>query len=273
MKRLLPFIMAAAMLALLSSCRRVALPAESEETSARQSVTIEETTENPASELFSELTQVITEKTSVPVYAAVRPSEVKTSAAETTVKTTEKTTEKTTVIITEKPAEPTTAPTTAAEKTTAESVTENSGKDEKGLPAYSPEKDVVELHEKVNLHRAAHGKRILKLDNVLCRLAYVRAGEQAVSFGHKRPDRSSWVGVFAQYGVERGSAGENLFWLENYDYETQDVVRVTFEGWKDSPGHNENMLEGDWAYTGLARFDSGNNRYYVQIFTDGSYGR
>ncbi len=127
---------------------------------------------------------------------------------------------------------------------------------------YVPDKTDIELFNAVNKAREASGKEPLQLDTELCKLAYIRAQEQAVSenHGHIRPDGSHFITVFSEYNYNCKTAGENIIVMGNPNtYSKEKAVSL----WLNSPSHKSNMLNDKWIKTGTAVI---NNKYCVQLF-------
>ena len=127
---------------------------------------------------------------------------------------------------------------------------------------YIPDKTDIELFNAVNEAREASGKmqEPLQLDLELCKLAYIRAQEQAVSKGHTRPDGTRFITVFNEYNYKCNKAGENICIIA--DSSTYSPQKVT-ELWLNSQSHKSNMLNDKWIKTGTAVI---NNKYCVQLF-------
>ncbi len=127
---------------------------------------------------------------------------------------------------------------------------------------YIPNGEDVKLFNAVNEAREASGKmqEPLQLDLELCKLAYIRAQEQAVSKGHTRPDGTRFITVFNEYNYKCKRAGENICIIG--DSSTYSPQKVT-ELWLNSQSHKSNMLNDKWIKTGTAVI---NNKYCVQLF-------
>ena len=125
------------------------------------------------------------------------------------------------------------------------------------VPDYIPEQEVIDIYNAINDYREENGLHRLVLDEDLCKLAYIRAQEQGQVKGHTRPDGRRCNTVAKDYGYKYNGFGENIAIGPDADcYET-------VNGWKNSPGHNENMLKSKWTKTGLALCVLDNGRYAV----------
>lgn len=102
----------------------------------------------------------------------------------------------------------------------------------------------LEFVELINKYRAEHGLGKLTVNNDLTESAMVRAKEIAYSFSHTRPN-----GERFNTAIKGGfrSMRENLA----AGYLTADEI---LQGWKDSEGHNLNMLADDCSYIGVSVF-------------------
>ena len=124
-------------------------------------------------------------------------------------------------------------------------------------PDYIPEQEVIDIYNAINDYREENGLERLVLDPELCKLAYVRAQEQGQSKGHTRPDGGGFHTVAKDYGYSYQGLGENIAIGPDAD-----CYEVT-NGWKNSPGHNENMLKSKWIKTGIALCILDNGRYAI----------
>lgn len=109
----------------------------------------------------------------------------------------------------------------------------------------------------LNNYRLSNNLNILEKDEQLNNLAKARAIEISASgcFSHDRPDGNSILTV--SY-----CNGENIaMGTGNFDAE------AAFNGWKNSQGHNENMLRDSFKKYGVAGFTTTDGAtYWVQVF-------
>lgn len=105
----------------------------------------------------------------------------------------------------------------------------------------------------VNQERKSAGKSALTMDQELLDSAMQRAAECSVYFNHIRPDGTWW------YTVSSRAYGENIA----AGYES---AKNVFQGWKNSPGHYENMMNGGYQNTGIGCFKVGDVTWWVQLF-------
>ena len=114
----------------------------------------------------------------------------------------------------------------------------------------------------LNEYRVANGLAALKTSSSLDKGAAIRAYEIAYLFEHTRPNGERC------FSVSSISRGENIA----AGYRTPEAV---MEGWKNSSGHNENMLRSTFKSVSVQcfaeRIDLGNGQYYyyyhwVQLF-------
>ena len=115
-----------------------------------------------------------------------------------------------------------------------------------------------ELVDMLNAYRRQNGLSALSIDEDLMACADVRSAEIAYSFSHTRPNGKPCLTASGKMGGENIAAG----------YRGADAV---MEGWKNSPGHNSNMLDSGWEIIGISVFirdDDPNyyTYYYVQNF-------
>ena len=121
----------------------------------------------------------------------------------------------------------------------------------------------------LNNYRKEVGANPLELDYNLSISATVRAMEMAYSgkFSHERPNMngdSSCFTVLSDLGINNFStAGENIA-------ESFTSVTSVMNGWKNSPGHYQNMIEKNFKKVGFGMVSLSGSKagyYWVQIFT------
>lgn len=107
----------------------------------------------------------------------------------------------------------------------------------------------------INIERYKNGIRILTMPGTMQNSAHIRAKEQLESFGHTRPDGTSWASAF-ESGFKRASIAENAARGAN-------TALKAVENWMNSEGHRKNLLTYDYNYTGIGNADK---TYWVQMF-------
>lgn len=114
----------------------------------------------------------------------------------------------------------------------------------------------------LNLYRLQNGLNALKYSKKLetSADAYVRDLYTRNFFDHFNPegegpgDRAFAAGFCHQYVGENLAAG-------------QQSVNAVMEAWKNSPGHNRNMLDADYVYVGMGYYQAPNGRmFWAQEF-------
>jgi hypothetical protein len=113
----------------------------------------------------------------------------------------------------------------------------------------------------INNYRAQNGAPALQISTGLSRMSSWHAEDMASKnyFDHTDSLGRSFGTRLSQCDAAGGSAGENIA----AGYQTaQDV----FNGWRNSPGHNANMLNPAYRYIGIARVTGGS--YGVYWVTD-----
>lgn len=117
--------------------------------------------------------------------------------------------------------------------------------------------DVVEI---INQYRAESNLNQLKMTELLCEIAEIRAKEASQKWSHIRPNGQKLDSLLEDF--EWKTAGENL---AKYRVSTpSDIV----ESWKNSESHRANLLKSHYKYCGIAEYYDGRNRYVSMIFTD-----
>ena len=116
-------------------------------------------------------------------------------------------------------------------------------------PANTLEKNLL---EKINKYRANHGLRKLSMRTPLNTAASKHAVNMAKHgyFSHDWSSGASYGTWIRSYwpgpGYSSWSAGENLFWAAS-DATAYSVLRA----WRNSSGHNANLLRASWRNVGL----------------------
>ncbi|HJB24490.1 MAG TPA: CAP domain-containing protein [Candidatus Jeotgalibaca pullicola] len=97
--------------------------------------------------------------------------------------------------------------------------------------------------------------------------ADIRAQESAESFSHTRPNGTEFHTVLNEGGLEYfySITGENLA-MATYHLDDPGMAEFLFEGWVESPGHYENLIEADFEELGVGVYYDGEILYLVQIF-------
>lgn len=118
----------------------------------------------------------------------------------------------------------------------------------------------------VNEIRAEAGVAPLQLDDTLCQAAGLRSIEMDYNneFSHTRPDGSSCFTVLSEFNCSYHTCGENIA----AGYASPAVV---VNGWKNSQGHYENMINASFTKLGVGYSSLGNSyygNYWTQLFTD-----
>jgi uncharacterized YkwD family protein len=118
------------------------------------------------------------------------------------------------------------------------------------------EKQVVDL---TNKERAKYGLPALKVDPKLSKMARDKAQDMHDKnyFSHNSPTYGSPFQMMDQYGIQYNAAGENIAMGQP---SPQEVVN----GWMNSKGHRENILNKNFNYIGVGYVKEGN--YWVQEF-------
>ncbi len=108
----------------------------------------------------------------------------------------------------------------------------------------------------INNHRRANNRSELRLHNQLGVAAERHSQDQANRNrgGHDGSDGSNAGQRITRAGYDWRAWGENVFWSK-----PDGSAQAAFTWWKNSPGHNANMLSRDFTEIGIgrARSDSG----------------
>jgi uncharacterized protein YkwD len=114
-----------------------------------------------------------------------------------------------------------------------------------------------------NQYRTEKNVTGLVADRTLSIMATIRAMEMAYSgkFSHTRPDGREWSTLWTDYsGSIPGGVviGENLA----YNYSSDEAA---CEGWRNSQGHYENMINPIFTKIGIGKFTFNGKTYWVQL--------
>lgn len=134
---------------------------------------------------------------------------------------------------------------------------------------YSPsgyaeiENEILRL---VNELRTSVGVGTLEKSKLLSDSAYIRSKEMLDTdyFEHTRPDGSSYTTAIDAAGYQWSSVGENIGYCSGYSMEQ--VANAIFEGWKNSPGHYQNMISEKYTQIGISICADGTKVYATQNF-------
>jgi uncharacterized protein YkwD len=117
----------------------------------------------------------------------------------------------------------------------------------------------------INAYRAANGAGPLTISENLNRAASYHAVDMASNnrFSHTDSSgRSSSTRMF-QCNVASGGTGENIAAGTSWD-----TAQEVFDAWKNSSGHNTNMLRSTYKQIGIARHYDSDSRYKYYWVTD-----
>ncbi|WP_280768783.1 CAP domain-containing protein [Salipaludibacillus daqingensis] len=118
------------------------------------------------------------------------------------------------------------------------------------------EQRVVEL---TNQHRRDAGLSELQVDTELSTVARKKSVDMHENnyFSHTSPTYGSPFDMIRDHGVQYNSAGENIA-------QGQQSAEQAVQGWMDSQGHRENILNGGFTHIGVG-YDS-NGNHWTQMF-------
>lgn len=142
-------------------------------------------------------------------------------------------------------------------------------------PIFSPDEiDVAAIRERIfqltNELRAEYDAGAVIQNATLKEGANVRAVESAESFSHTRPNGSEFQTVLSENGLayDYVLVGENLA-MATHHLSDEEMASFLFDGWVDSQGHFENMIEPQYLEIGIGVYYDGEFLYLVQIFGTG----
>ena len=106
----------------------------------------------------------------------------------------------------------------------------------------------------------------MDLDAHLTQCAMQRARELAMYYSHTRPDGTAPETVANEMGYSvKNGLGENIGFTAGESNEKTHAQRM-MQGWYESTGHRENMLNNNYDRIGIGCFEIGGIYYWVQMF-------
>lgn len=132
---------------------------------------------------------------------------------------------------------------------------------------YTIQQDII---KKTNELRAELGAGELTEQASLDTGALIRAQETMTSFSHTRPNGQSPFSVFTDSAEAPNYnytvIGENLGMATHHRLNQAEVTDLIFNGWVDSPGHYENMINPSFTEIGVGVASDGEAIYITQLF-------
>lgn len=122
------------------------------------------------------------------------------------------------------------------------------------------EREVVRL---VNIEREKQGLKPLVLDSKLSSIAGKKSQDMKDNnyFSHQSPTYGSPFDMLKQFGVSYRTAGENIA-------AGQRSAKEVVDGWMNSQGHRENILNASYSRIGVGYVSGGSyGSYWTQLFT------
>src|SRR5699024_2630135 len=115
------------------------------------------------------------------------------------------------------------------------------------------EKKGIELIEIKKKKREKQGLKTLEIDSELSVVSKDKSKDMLNNqyFSHDSPTYGSPFDMMEQYGISYRTAGENIAKGQS---SPQEVV----DGWMNSPGHRENILNGDFTHIGVGYVEEEN---------------
>lgn len=144
-----------------------------------------------------------------------------------------------------------------------EFVVDMGGGETKTLVGHLDEAMAQEVFDLLNAYRVENGLTPLSHNAALAEGTAIRAPEACALFSHTRPNGQKWN------SVSKSAHGENLAKLYR-------SAQSAMTGWKNSPGHNANMLDPDYRSAAIGVFaeqiqiapgEYYYQYYYVQLFS------
>jgi hypothetical protein len=123
----------------------------------------------------------------------------------------------------------------------------------------------VQFLSLINQYRASKGLGALQLNNNLNVASRWMSNDMAGKnyFSHTDSNGRDFSKRLTDFGYRSYPQGENI--AAGYNYDT---AAAAMEAWKNSPGHNANMLNGSYTVIGIARAYNPNSTYHWYWTTD-----
>ena len=118
----------------------------------------------------------------------------------------------------------------------------------------------TEVTRLVNAERAKNGLGAVTVNAKVQQAAQVRAGEQAQSFSHTRPNGASCFTALTEAGATYRGAGENIAY-------GQSTPAAVMNAWMNSEGHRANILNASFTNIGVGYTVINGTPYWAQMFT------
>jgi uncharacterized protein YkwD len=120
------------------------------------------------------------------------------------------------------------------------------------------------VRQRINEVRQKNGLNPLQNNEKLARVArnYSQKMARENFFSHVSPDGSTLAKRVRAGGISYWMVGENLFKSVN----APQPVPLAVEGWMNSPGHRANILQAEYAETGIGVWRQGKTYYITQLF-------
>ncbi|MEG0443048.1 MAG: CAP domain-containing protein [Carnobacterium sp.] len=121
--------------------------------------------------------------------------------------------------------------------------------------------------ELLNDLRQEKNLNALKPNEQLKKASRQRAKETKESFAHTRPDGREMATIFEEpeYEYVYQLVGENIG-VATYYLDEEGMAELMFDGWKNSPGHYENMVRENFEEIGIGVYYDGETLYAAQLF-------
>lgn len=118
--------------------------------------------------------------------------------------------------------------------------------------------------ELTNAERAKEGLKALKMNDKLCKAAYIRAKELSENYenGHTRPSGKRWVTAMADQGYIHRFAAENYGKLDRMGINPEKIIDI----WMHSEQHRKDILNDISSDIGIGFYQADGYCYWIQLF-------
>lgn len=124
-----------------------------------------------------------------------------------------------------------------------------------------------EFYKLINTYRTIIGIHELKTDSGLENWAYLKSKHMSdLDYFDHEYEGKMIDEIYPDAGGNVPLAGENIYWVSGGTYTAKELAKNSFEAWRNSPGHNMNMLNESYDYVAVAAYKGENGIFMTTDF-------
>lgn len=124
-----------------------------------------------------------------------------------------------------------------------------------------------EFYKLINTYRVVVGVHELKTDSGLENWAYLKSKHMSdLGYFDHEYEGKMIDEIYPDAGGSVPLAGENIYWVSGGTYTAKELAKNSFEAWRNSPGHNMNMLNESYDYVAVATYKGKNGIFMTTDF-------